>query len=388
MEKWLVCHLFIVQIHFAMENPKHLHRSPGGSFFYTRRVDNITHPKNKKKVHVSQAPETWEKLNTFHFSTCRPSTLPFLSCRWIQASMKRCASMMCMESLGSGYMGNRPSSWVCGSDEEMMGDVSFSDIFFLNSIDQTMSVQWNLLWQRLPRRPVRSSTTRSASLPLPLSAHLQRVHVPAWSGCRVSNLNPEKLRIFDACQMVIFFKVIYHGHIPTAHDDLMVIYHGRKDQKSPLTNPSIHFHEDWYCLLGEDIGRQNLSKKNGTRLSVAIRGFRGSLKMRVGLSSLEGNLWIHDLTLITTAAEVLYKPKRAKLLPSPTPFPGQLEVDPPKESRFGRRATLSEESKSSTRKRTCSASCITASMSLEVFFWSWGFNVAERSMMASERQSK
>lgn len=128
------------------KNPKHLHRSPGGSFFYTRPVDNITHithPKNKKKikkVHVSQAPETWENLNTFHFSTCRPSTLPFLSCRWIQASMKRCASMMCMESLGSGYMGNRPSSWVCGSDEEMMGDVSFS-VFFLNSIDQTMSVQ-------------------------------------------------------------------------------------------------------------------------------------------------------------------------------------------------------------------------------------------------------
>lgn len=271
---------------------------------------------------------------------------------------------------------------------EMCRLVFFSWIQLIKLWVCSETCHWLLppLWQRLPRRPVRSSTTRSASLPLPLSAHLQRVHVPAWSGCRVSNLNPEKLQIFDACQMVIFLRwFIMDIFLP-----VMVIYHGRKDQKSPLTNLSIHFHEDWYCLLGEDIGRQNLSKKNGRRLSVAIRGFRGSLKMRVGLSSLEGNLWIHDLTSITTstAAEVLYKPKRARLLPSPTPFAGQLEVDPPKESRFGRRATLSEESKSSTRKRTCSASCITASMSLEVFFWSWGFNVAERSMMAAERQSK
>lgn len=157
-------------------------------------------------------PKLGRTSNTFHFSTCRPSTLPFLSCRWIQASMKRCASMMCMESLGSGYMGNRPSSWVCGSDEEMMGDVSFSDFFSWIQLIKlwvcSETCHWLLppLWQRLPRRPVRSSTTRSASLPLPLSAHLQRVHVPAWSGCRVSNLNPEKLRIFDACQMVIFLR--------------------------------------------------------------------------------------------------------------------------------------------------------------------------------------
>ena len=156
MEKWLVCHLFIVQIHFAMEKSQTSPRSPGRSFFYTRPVD-----KKQKKVHVSQAPETWENLNTSIFPLAvLPPCHSYLAAgsrlRW-NAAHRWCA--WSRWDLGTWETDPAPG---CAVRMRRWWEMCRLVIFFLNSIDQTMSVQWNL--PLVASSPLAASPTSSCKV--------------------------------------------------------------------------------------------------------------------------------------------------------------------------------------------------------------------------------
>lgn len=57
MEKWLVCHLFIVQIHFAMENLKHPQGVLAGLFSTHVQLTTSHTPKTKKRCMFPKPPK-------------------------------------------------------------------------------------------------------------------------------------------------------------------------------------------------------------------------------------------------------------------------------------------------------------------------------------------
>ena len=144
------------------KNPKHPQGSPGGSFFYTRPVDNITHPKNKKKGACFPSPRKLGRTST-------PSIFPL-------AVLPPCHSYLAAGSRLRSNAAHRwcawsrwdPGTWEtdpapgCAVRMRRWWEMCRLVIFFLNSIDQTMSVQWNL--PLVASSPLAASPTSSCKV--------------------------------------------------------------------------------------------------------------------------------------------------------------------------------------------------------------------------------